>query len=92
MGDAPPCDKCGSITIRNGTCYRCPNLRQLDGLLVSGRPLRGGLPKTTEGYARRAGDIQITRPFYAKRAIARRGRALRAGSKPFWKRFPLRCA
>ena len=25
MGDAPACDVCGSITVRNGTCYRCWN-------------------------------------------------------------------
>jgi ribonucleoside-diphosphate reductase alpha chain len=25
MGDAPACDVCGSITIRNGTCYKCLN-------------------------------------------------------------------
>ncbi len=25
MGDAPACDVCGSITIRNGTCYKCVN-------------------------------------------------------------------
>jgi ribonucleoside-diphosphate reductase alpha chain len=25
MGDAPACDGCGSITVRNGTCYRCLN-------------------------------------------------------------------
>jgi ribonucleoside-diphosphate reductase alpha chain len=25
MGDAPVCDGCGHITIRNGTCYRCLN-------------------------------------------------------------------
>lgn len=25
MGDAPPCDNCGSITVRNGSCYRCLN-------------------------------------------------------------------
>jgi ribonucleoside-diphosphate reductase alpha chain len=25
MGDAPACDACGSITVRNGTCYRCLN-------------------------------------------------------------------
>jgi ribonucleoside-diphosphate reductase alpha chain len=25
MGDAPPCDGCGSITVRNGTCYKCMN-------------------------------------------------------------------
>lgn len=25
MGDAPPCDQCGFITIRNGSCYRCAN-------------------------------------------------------------------
>jgi len=23
--DAPPCDVCGAITVRNGTCYRCHN-------------------------------------------------------------------
>ncbi|MEM1424776.1 MAG: vitamin B12-dependent ribonucleotide reductase, partial [Planctomycetota bacterium] len=23
--DAPPCDECGTITVRNGTCYRCLN-------------------------------------------------------------------
>ncbi|MCX6351816.1 MAG: vitamin B12-dependent ribonucleotide reductase [Bacteroidetes bacterium] len=25
MGDAPACDTCGHITIRNGTCYKCLN-------------------------------------------------------------------
>ncbi len=25
MEDAPACDQCGSITVRNGTCYRCHN-------------------------------------------------------------------
>ncbi|MFH1650418.1 MAG: LAGLIDADG family homing endonuclease [Candidatus Woesearchaeota archaeon] len=25
MGDAPPCNICGHITIRNGTCYKCLN-------------------------------------------------------------------
>lgn len=25
MGDAPFCDQCGHITIRNGSCYRCLN-------------------------------------------------------------------
>jgi ribonucleoside-diphosphate reductase alpha chain len=25
MGDAPACDGCGSLTVRNGTCYRCLN-------------------------------------------------------------------
>ena len=25
MGDAPTCDKCGHITVRNGTCYKCLN-------------------------------------------------------------------
>jgi ribonucleoside-diphosphate reductase alpha chain len=24
-GDAPACDVCGSITVRNGTCYKCFN-------------------------------------------------------------------
>jgi ribonucleoside-diphosphate reductase alpha chain len=25
MGDAPFCDNCGHVTVRNGTCYRCLN-------------------------------------------------------------------
>ena len=25
MGDAPFCDHCGHITVRNGSCYRCLN-------------------------------------------------------------------
>jgi ribonucleoside-diphosphate reductase alpha chain len=25
MGDAPPCDVCGTITNRSGTCYKCHN-------------------------------------------------------------------
>jgi len=25
MGDAPACDECGAITVRNGTCYKCLN-------------------------------------------------------------------
>ncbi|MEE3001654.1 MAG: adenosylcobalamin-dependent ribonucleoside-diphosphate reductase [Planctomycetota bacterium] len=25
MGDAPACDGCGAITVRNGTCYKCMN-------------------------------------------------------------------
>jgi ribonucleoside-diphosphate reductase alpha chain len=25
MGDAPICDKCGHITVRNGACYKCLN-------------------------------------------------------------------
>jgi ribonucleoside-diphosphate reductase alpha chain len=25
MGDAPFCDNCGHITVRNGSCYRCLN-------------------------------------------------------------------
>jgi ribonucleoside-diphosphate reductase alpha chain len=24
-GDAPACDQCGHITLRNGTCYKCLN-------------------------------------------------------------------
>jgi ribonucleoside-diphosphate reductase alpha chain len=22
-GDAPPCDVCGTVTVRSGTCYKC---------------------------------------------------------------------
>ena len=25
MGDAPACNDCGHITIRNGSCYKCLN-------------------------------------------------------------------
>ncbi len=25
MGDAPPCDQCGHVTVRNGACYKCIN-------------------------------------------------------------------
>jgi ribonucleoside-diphosphate reductase alpha chain len=25
MGDAPLCDGCGYITVRNGSCYKCLN-------------------------------------------------------------------
>jgi len=25
LGDAPACEICGHITIRNGTCYKCVN-------------------------------------------------------------------
>ncbi len=25
VNDAPPCDVCGTITVRNGTCYKCLN-------------------------------------------------------------------
>jgi ribonucleoside-diphosphate reductase alpha chain len=25
MGDAPFCDVCGHITVRNGACYKCLN-------------------------------------------------------------------
>jgi len=25
QADAPPCPTCGTITLRNGACYRCPN-------------------------------------------------------------------
>jgi ribonucleoside-diphosphate reductase alpha chain len=25
MGDAPMCDGCGHITVRNGACYKCLN-------------------------------------------------------------------
>jgi len=25
MQDAPTCDTCGAITVRNGACYKCLN-------------------------------------------------------------------
>jgi ribonucleoside-diphosphate reductase alpha chain len=25
MGDAPLCDQCGHVTVRNGACYKCIN-------------------------------------------------------------------
>ena len=34
MEDAPVCDQCGAITVRNGACYRCYNCGNSHGLLV----------------------------------------------------------
>ena len=31
QGDAPACSKCGSITVRNGTCYKCMNCGESQG-------------------------------------------------------------
>lgn len=31
MGDAPFCSSCGSITVRNGSCYRCTNCGNSEG-------------------------------------------------------------
>jgi ribonucleoside-diphosphate reductase alpha chain len=31
MGDAPFCSNCGSITIRNGSCYKCDNCGNSEG-------------------------------------------------------------
>ena len=31
MGDAPMCDTCGHITIRNGSCYKCLNCGSTSG-------------------------------------------------------------
>jgi len=31
MGDAPMCDQCGHITVRNGSCYRCLNCGNTTG-------------------------------------------------------------
>jgi hypothetical protein len=39
MGDAPLCDTCGHITVRNGSCYRCFNCGNSMG--CSGALLRG---------------------------------------------------
>jgi ribonucleoside-diphosphate reductase alpha chain len=48
MGDAPMCDKCGHITVRNGACYRCLNCGNSMGCssaLAWGR--RGGDDRST---------------------------------------------
>ena len=29
--DAPPCAECGSIMIRSGSCFRCPNCGETSG-------------------------------------------------------------
>ena len=29
--DAPPCDTCGSIMVRNGSCYKCLNCGATSG-------------------------------------------------------------
>ena len=31
QSDAPPCQACGSIMVRNGTCYRCLNCGATSG-------------------------------------------------------------
>ncbi|WP_373532886.1 vitamin B12-dependent ribonucleotide reductase [Vampirovibrio sp.] len=31
MGDAPPCSQCGSLTLRDGACYRCDNCGHSQG-------------------------------------------------------------
>ena len=35
LGDAPTCSFCGSIMTRNGSCYRCHELREYERVLVS---------------------------------------------------------
>ncbi len=30
-GDGPPCQQCGTIMVRNGTCYRCLNCGSTSG-------------------------------------------------------------
>jgi ribonucleoside-diphosphate reductase alpha chain len=31
QADAPACAECGSITVRNGACYKCPNCGESSG-------------------------------------------------------------
>jgi len=31
QADAPSCPDCGSIMIRNGACYKCPNCGSTSG-------------------------------------------------------------
>jgi ribonucleoside-diphosphate reductase alpha chain len=31
QADAPPCSNCGSITVRAGACYSCPNCGSTSG-------------------------------------------------------------
>jgi ribonucleoside-diphosphate reductase alpha chain len=31
MGDAPSCSVCGSIMVRNGSCYKCMNCGSTSG-------------------------------------------------------------
>jgi len=31
QADAPTCTECGSITVRSGTCYKCPNCGATSG-------------------------------------------------------------
>jgi ribonucleoside-diphosphate reductase alpha chain len=31
QADAPPCHYCGSIMVRNGSCYRCTNCGSTSG-------------------------------------------------------------
>ena len=47
QSDAPSCSDCGSIMIRNGACYKCPQLRRNQRLLLAARP--GGIRASRSG-------------------------------------------
>ncbi|MCU0681499.1 MAG: vitamin B12-dependent ribonucleotide reductase [Polyangiaceae bacterium] len=40
MGDAPVCDGCGHITVRNGACYKCLNCGNSMGCSLARKPRR----------------------------------------------------
>ena len=43
LGDAPACDNCGHITVRNCTCYKCLNCRSSMGCSQSASLRPNGL-------------------------------------------------
>src|SRR5262249_21680462 len=48
LGDAPTCQFCGSLMLRNGSCYR-HGMRQHEWMLLKGPQLRSEIPKKIPG-------------------------------------------
>src|SRR4029078_8488999 len=55
MGDAPVCDGCGHITVRNGACYKCLNCGNSMG--CSGARARTSRGRRMVGLWRRAPKV-----------------------------------
>src|SRR5262249_17455366 len=48
LGDAPTCQFCGSLMLRNGSCYR-HGMRHHEWMLLKGPQLRSEIPKKIPG-------------------------------------------
>ncbi len=72
MGDAPLCDVCGHITIRNGSCYKCLNCGNSLGAADRASAEREG------PAVRRCCSTAITRSWRRSETRAGAGRALDA--------------